>query len=142
MKEFQVCLSDKNYNLYFQKYPRKNARDKIISFIEFISKNTESNFNHENFLFKIYELQTEEKNIDFNANTIVKWDINEELYLYTLYNNLLNSVIGVITSFMDDKTVLKKLSNNTEYLLIQKALQIQLEAKEKEEIEEKGFRGH
>ena len=36
LERLQICISDSNYNKFFKEYPRKNARNKILNFINLI----------------------------------------------------------------------------------------------------------
>ena len=141
LNKFHVCLSDNAYNSYFNNHSRKNARTKIKDYLKFLCEYKGDNkkyeddtipFDYYGFISKIFDLQQMEKIVDFHSNKIVRWDNNEELYLYTLYISLINSIISIMEYYMNDKSVLKKLSTNKEYLSMEESLQ-KLIAEDKEE---------
>ena len=134
LEKLQVCLSDDKYNRNFTEFPRNNYRIKLLNLLNFFIQ--DKTFTLNNYVAFIYYLLEEEEKIGFNSNKMVKWENNEELYLYSLYNNLLNSMFGIISFYINDKSVLEKLSKNEEYKNIDKLLQKLKEEEEKEKEEE------
>ena len=133
LKKYQVCLSDNVYNKNFSNYPRKNSSIKIKSYIEFLGAIPATSFNYINFISTINDFLKEENEIEFSSYKIVKWDTNHELYLYTLYNNLLSSMLGIISYYMNNTYTLDKLSKDPQYIKLKAELQKQIDAEKKEE---------
>lgn len=128
LEKFHVCLSDENYNKYFcNVMKRKNAAMKIQDYIEMV-KNAHDLDNLEDkkaklkFLDNFNELLEAEKKIDFKINKRLTWE-NKELYLYSLYIFLINSMGNIIEFFEDDNSEIESISKLPEYKYYENLLQ-------------------
>lgn len=108
LKKYQICISDENYNANFKKYYRKNAREKILYFINLVK---DSSINDEKGKIKIISSITfllwEINKCDFCNKKKITWN-NEELYLNHIYKTLIYSVCYLIIYY--NKVELKELN--------------------------------
>ena len=125
LEKYQTRLSDNNYNKYFKDYPRINSRTKIKQYLEFLI-NSKDIINPEGkvkFISKIYKFIQSENKIDINVNQQVKWENNEELFLYTLYQYLLSSMIFMMSYYINNDSEKKNAITNERYILIQSLIE-------------------
>ena len=117
LNRLQICISDKKYNQHFKEYPRKNARQKILDFINLIKDSSFKEDNDKSLLIsKIIMLLYEIKNLKFHNKKKITWE-NEELYLNSLYKLLILSVSYLIIYY--NKVQLdSKILNDSVYITI------------------------
>ena len=142
LKKLHVCISDENYKLYFiNVFERKNAINKILDFINMIIKINDL-FNSNNLKFKAKFLDDldiliqKEREIDFHINKKLTWE-NKELYLYTLYMSLINSMAHIIDFYSNDKTKIESISKLDNYKYYENFLQNETDDAKKEEYSKK-----
>lgn len=117
LNRLQICISDKKYNQYFKEYPRKNARQKFLDFINLIKDSSIQNDKDKSIIIsKIIVLLSEINDTKFINKKKITWE-NEELYLNSLYKLLIFSVSYLIIYYNKVKLD-SKLSNDPEYIKI------------------------
>lgn len=139
LEKYDVCISDNNYNKYFFKFPkRKNAISKILDFIEMIKNghdldNSSDRSAKLKFLESFELLIEKEKKIDFIPNKKLTWE-KKEIYLYTLYMSLINTMANFIDFYWDDKLQIQDVSKLKEYNDYETQLKEEKDSKKKEKI--------
>jgi len=129
LERLQICISDSNYNKFFKEYPRKNARNKILNFINLIKDSPLKNNEQKSKLIdEINFLIFEVDNLKMNNKKKITWE-NEELFLYSLYEFLILNVSQVIIYYIK-KNINSKIFQDEEYNEINNKLK-----NEKNEIE-------
>jgi len=120
LKDYRICLSDSKYNYLTSigiNGPRKNAREKIKWYINFIKDNEfikalikdESKYkDSKNYIaFNIIsEISHQEENLDLKPKNIVTWK-EEELYLNKLFYSLLESMIKIMNYYSKSNDALE-----------------------------------
>ena len=141
LEKLHVCISEENYNKYFSKeLQRKNATKKIQDFIEMIKDagdldNLEDKTAKSKFLDKFDNLLEEEKKFDLRINKKLTWE-NKELYLYSLYTFLINSMANIIEFYFDDNSEIENLSNLEEYKKYENLLKQETDETKKAKLKE------
>ena len=134
LNKLQLCISDKNYLKHFSEYPRKNARQKILNFIDIIKNSSFTNDKDKSILIlNIVELLRDFENINFINKKKITWE-NEELYLNSLYKLLIFSVSYLII-YNNHVKLDSVIKDNPEYIAINNNLK-----KAKEKKDENGIR--
>ena len=134
LNKLQLCISDKNYLKHFSEYPRKNARQKILNFINIIKNSSFTNDKDKSILIlNIVELLRDFENINFINKKKITWE-NEELYLNSLYKLLIFSVSYLII-YNNHVKLDSVIKDNPEYIAINNNLK-----KAKEKKDENGIR--
>ena len=134
LNRLQLCISDKNYLKHFSEYPRKNARQKIVNFIDIIKNSSFTNDKDKSILIlNIVKLLGDFENINFINKKKITWE-NEELYLNSLYKLLIFSVTYLII-YNNHVKLDSVIKDNPEYIAINNNLK-----KAKEKKDENGIR--
>ena len=134
LNRLQLCISDKNYLKHFSEYPRKNARQKIVNFIDIIKNSSFTNDKDKSILIlNIVKLLGDFENINFINKKKITWE-NEELYLNSLYKLLIFSVSHLII-YNNHVKLDSAIKDNPEYIAINNNLK-----KAKEKKDENGIR--
>ena len=124
-KKYEICISEENYKANFEKFSRKNARQKFFEYFDFI-KNCSYNTEEEKiFLISRFTNFLLQLNNSFNNTKMVTWQ-NEELYLNYLFKFLINSVCSLIIYF-NNENMNKNLLEDEEYKKINEEFRIENE---------------
>ena len=97
--KYEICISSKAYKENFNEFPRKNAVEKIMDFIDIIKKcSTENDEGKSLIIHKILHKLNIINNSYFINKKKITWG-NKELYLNSLYKLLVTSVGSQIIHF-------------------------------------------
>ena len=97
----QLFISEKNYNKYFKdEIPeRKTAREKFLSFFEYLRKiNLQENKDKFLLLDYLLTIAKNESIIKLKTKSEITWD-NEELYLNHLYFFMINNILLILKKY-------------------------------------------
>lgn len=122
LNKYEICISDKKYDLYFSQYPRKNARNKILYFLELIRDSPITDVDEKaKFISKIMILLHNIYKVGFRNKKKITWE-NEELYLNHLYISLIYSICYLII-YYNKVQMTKSITDNQEFIEIKKKIE-------------------
>ena len=121
LRKNQVCISNFNYNKYFQNdEKRENAQKKILDYITLIENSKTEKFEEKIlFMSKLLRLCFKEKEMNYIPYKEITWK-NEQLYLYNIYLSLLDTILKFFLYSLS--ALLKNIDNDLTVLEMVKSI--------------------
>ena len=105
-KKYELCLSEANYQTYFKKFKRTNARQKFFEYFDYFKSCSSYTYEEKITLISKCNYFLLKLNVSYNNTKKVTWQ-NEELYLNYLFKFLVNSICNLIAYFNMNSNLLK-----------------------------------